>query len=79
MRRTKVLLIAGVLLALPIIGWVQQMPGEVKATQPATALAELQALVKTQTEAIQVLHTKVVELEARVEKLEQHKPGKDPQ
>ena len=78
MRLTRIGLVAGLLLTAPIIGHVQQVPGEVASARPATALAELQVLVKTQTEAIQILHAQVKALETRVEKLEKHKPAEDP-
>jgi hypothetical protein len=79
MRLTRICFAAALLLGLPIIGNVQQAPGAATTTRPASALSELQALVKTQTEAIQALHAKVVDLEARVEKLEKRKPGPDSQ
>lgn len=76
MNRASIVLVAALLLAVPVTGRVQQVPGEGVKTPPAT-IADLQNLIKAQTEAIQALHTQVVDLEARVAKLEKTKPTVD--
>jgi hypothetical protein len=72
MRTTLIILAAGAMLAIPLIGRVQQVPGA--ATRPP-AVADLQKLMEAQTEAIQTLHKRVVALEARVKSLEDEKSG----
>ena len=76
MRTTLCVLAAVGLLAIPVVGQVQQVPGE-PARRPST-IAELQELMKAQTEAIQALHARVVTLEARVKKLEDERAGSNP-
>jgi hypothetical protein len=73
MRTTLIVFAAGAMLAMPLIGKVQQVPGESTRNPPATV--DLQALVAAQTEAIQALHKRVVALEARVKKLEEERAG----
>jgi hypothetical protein len=72
MRTTLIVLAAGAMLAIPLIGRVQQVPGA--STRPP-AVTDLQKLMEAQTEAIQALHKRVVTLEARVKKLEDEKSG----
>ena len=50
MRTTLIVLAAGAMLALPLIGNVQQVPGE--STRKPPAAADLQTLIAAQTEAI---------------------------
>ena len=76
MRTTLWVLAAGALLLIPVVGQVQQVPGE-STRRPAT-VADLQELMKAQTEAIQALHARVVTLEARVKKLEDERAGGNP-
>lgn len=76
MRTTLIVLAAGAMLALPLIGNVQQVPGE--STRKPPAAADLQTLIAAQTEAIQALHRRVVTLEARVKKLEDERAGGTP-
>ena len=51
MRTTLWVLAAGALLLIPVVGQVQQVPGE-PTRRPGT-IAELQELMKAQTDAIQ--------------------------
>jgi polyhydroxyalkanoate synthesis regulator phasin len=67
---------AGALLAIPVIGQVQQVPGE--STRRPSTIPELQELMKAQTEAIQALHARVVTLETRVKKLEDERASGTP-
>jgi hypothetical protein len=76
MRTALIVLTAGAMLAMPLIGNVQQVPGE--STRKPPAAADLQALIAAQTEAIQALHKRVVTLEARVKKLEDERAGGNP-
>ena len=78
MRTVLVFLAAGMLLAVPIVGNVQQVPGEATRRPGTVSVTELQELMKAQTEAIQALHERVVSLEARVKKLEDERPGGNP-
>lgn len=73
MRTTLIVLTAGAMLAMPLIGNVQQVPGE--STRKPPAAPDLQALVAAQTEAIQALRKRVVTLESRVKKLEEERTG----
>ena len=72
MRTTLIVLAAGAMLAIPLIGRVQQVPGA--STRPPAA-ADLPRLVEAQTAAIQDLHKRVLTLEARVKKLEDERAG----
>jgi len=72
MRTTLIVIAASALLAIPIIGRVQQVPG---AAPRPSATTDLQKLMEAQTEAIQDLHKRVLALEARVKKLEDEKAG----
>jgi hypothetical protein len=72
MRTTLIVLAAGAMLTIPLIGRVQQVPG---AAPRPPAVADLQKLMEAQTEAIQDLHKRVLMLEARVKKLEDEKAG----
>jgi hypothetical protein len=72
MRTTLIVLAAGAMLAIPLIGRVQQVPG---AAPRPPAVSDLQKLMEAQTEAIQDLHKRVLTLEARVKKLEDEKAG----
>ena len=56
MRTTLIVLAAGAMLAIPLIGKVQQVPG---AAPRPPAVADLQRLMEAQTEAIQDLHKRV--------------------
>lgn len=76
MRTTLIVLAAGAMLAMPLVGNVQQVPGE--STRKPPAAADLQTLISAQTEAIQALHKRVVALETRVKKLEDEKAGGNP-
>jgi uncharacterized protein YlxW (UPF0749 family) len=76
MRTTLIILAASSMLALPLIGNVQQVPGE-STRRPSTA-ADLQKLMELQTKAIESLNERVVKLEARVKKLEDERGGGNP-
>jgi uncharacterized coiled-coil protein SlyX len=65
----KTIAVAGVLLAIPLIGHVQQVPQQ--APQPAPTFKELVQLVSAQTEVIKSLNKRVAELEQRVKALEE--------
>jgi cell division protein FtsB len=69
MRTSLIVLVAGSMLALPIVGNVQQVPGEA-GRRAVTTVIELQGLMELQTEAIQALRKRVEALDARVKKLE---------
>jgi len=73
MRSTLIVLAAGALLAIPIVGNVQQVPGE--STRRPANVADLTALMEAQTEAIQALHKRVVALESRIKILEDKNDG----
>ena len=76
MRTLSICLVAATLLFIPIVGQVQQAPANAQVPSHAdseSAIANLRALMKAQTEAIQALQSRVVTLETRVEKLEKGK------
>ena len=69
MRKSLVCFAAGVILAAPITGYVQQSPGEIHQTPPSGN--DLENLVSLHTKAIDALQKRIVELEGRVKKLEE--------
>ena len=74
MRKLLAIIAVGSLLAIPLVGHVQQRPQSPVATQ-STAIADLQRLVATQTEAIGALHAQLTALEERVKTLEEARPA----
>jgi hypothetical protein len=71
MRTFRIVAASCLLLAFPMVGSVQQAPGEVR--QPRDGIPELQELLKVQTAAIKALRTRLETLEARVKTLEQER------
>jgi hypothetical protein len=67
MRKSIVVAAAGLLLAIPLVGYVQQVP---EAAKPPSA-TDLVTLVSAQTKAINALNKRIVELEKRVKALEE--------
>jgi hypothetical protein len=63
----KVVAMAGVLLAIPIVAHVQQVP---QAPQPAPTFRDVVKVVSAQTEMIKSLNERVKDLESRVKALE---------
>ena len=73
MRTRLRILVAGVLLALPIVGNVQQVPGE--STRRPSTVTDLQKILDLQTKAIESLNERMKTLDARVKKLEDERAG----
>jgi hypothetical protein len=69
----KTIAVAGVLLAIPLIGHVQQVPGPPRAVQPS--FKDLVQLVSKQTEIITSLNERVGALEKRLKALEEKPTG----
>jgi hypothetical protein len=75
MRRVLIVALTTLLVTLPSVGIVQQAPQEPK--RGAAAISELQQLVAVQTQAIQALRARVIDLEARVQRLESARDAED--
>jgi cell division protein FtsB len=75
MRKIVFSVLVLMLVALPSVGIVQQAPQEPK--RGAAAISELQQLVAVQTQAIQALRASIVDLEARIKRLESARDAGD--
>jgi len=76
MHHTRLALFAGLMLLMPIVGDVQQVPQE--PASAATAIADLKTLMKAQTTTIQLLRTRIADLDKRVTKLEEESARNPP-
>jgi hypothetical protein len=75
MRKLLPVAFGCLLLSIPLVGYVQQAPGE--AFDQEDGMERLQDLLKAQTEALKALRDRVEKLETRLKKLEDARPAGD--